>query len=142
GRTLALAGDLYGPDENSKSAVVVWDLRKRQPRLILDHARAFVQYMDFAPDGRSLLTLGFVDTDARIWDPRDGTLRQTIHLCEPGSYHVHAVCFAPDSRHFAAAMGNGTVYILRVEPGPANVAVVTRRPAAAHKVSEAPADLW
>ena len=142
GRTLALAGDLYGPDENSKSAVVVWDLRKRQPRLILDHARAFVQYMDFAPDGRSLLTLGFVDTDARIWDPRDGTLRQTIHLCEPGSYHVHAVCFAPDSRHFAAAMGNGTVYILRVEPGPANVAEVTRVPAAAPKVSEAPADLW
>ncbi|HEV3118050.1 MAG TPA: hypothetical protein VGY58_13430, partial [Gemmataceae bacterium] len=141
GRTLALAGDLYGGDDRSKSAVVLWDLRNRQPRLVLDHGQA-VQYMDFAPDGRSLLTLGFVDTDARIWDPRDGKLRETIRLCEPGAYHVHAVRFAPDSRHFAAAMGNGTVYILRVQPGPADVAEVTRAPAASTKVQEAPGDLW
>jgi WD40 repeat protein/beta-lactamase regulating signal transducer with metallopeptidase domain len=141
GRTLALSGALYGPDDRSKYVVLLWDLAKQQARLTLDHDQDFVQYLDFAPDGRSLVTLGFRATTARVWDPRDGKLRETHRLCDPGAYRVQAVRFAPDSRHFATAMGNGTVYLLRIQPPPENVAEVSAPPAPPAPAVAA-AELW
>jgi WD40 repeat protein/beta-lactamase regulating signal transducer with metallopeptidase domain len=141
GRTLALAGTHFDSSDQSHQVVLLWDVAKQQPRLILDHEHEAVQYMDFASDGRSLVTLGFRATNARIWDPRDGTLRATIKLCEPGAYRVQAVRFAPDSRHFAAALANGTIYLLRAPAAPEKVAEATRMPAPAEEV-ENPSELW
>jgi WD40 repeat protein len=109
GRTLALAGTTYQTDDR----LVLWDVRKRQPRLVLNRGPAAVSHLAFAPDGRSLLAVGY--TNAQVWDPRDGKLRETIPLWEPGIFRVRQVAFAPDSRHFAAAMGNGVAYVLRIQ---------------------------
>jgi WD40 repeat protein len=142
GRTLALSGSLFGADDSSKNVVVLWNVPKQQPRLILETGKSFAQYLDFAPDGRSLVSLGWAENVAQVWDPRDGKLRESIRLSDPGVYRVRGVRFAHDSRHIAAAMGNGTVYVLRTQPAPEHVPEVTKVPARAAKVTESPTDLW
>jgi hypothetical protein len=141
GRTLALSGTIYGSDEQGTAVVVLWDMAKQRPRLLLDHAQGNPQYLDFAPDGRSFVTVGFQDAIARVWDPRNGKLRETIRLCEPGPYHVNGVRFAADSRHFATAMGNGTVYLFRIQPPAADVKEVAMAPDALAKAVP-PTELW
>jgi WD40 repeat protein/beta-lactamase regulating signal transducer with metallopeptidase domain len=142
GKTLALSGTLYAKNDQGKQAVLLWDLTKQEPRLVLDLGKAGATYMDFAPDGRRLATLGFQDAVLRVWDPRDGQLRETIQLCEPGHYRVRDFRFAPDSRHIAVGMGNGTVYLLRLRPAPERVPQVVKVPAGLGEVGASPTELW
>jgi RNA polymerase sigma factor (sigma-70 family) len=137
GRTLALAGGSYDANNRFTSMVVLWDVAKQQPRLVLDRVAGASQ-LAFAPDGRSLLALSR-DNQARIWDPRDGKLRETIRLTEPGMFRVRHVAFAPDSRHFAAAMGNGVVYLLRIQAPAETVAEKTEPPSSPKAETPAPA---
>jgi len=78
---------------------------------------------------------------AQVWDPRNGTLRETIRVCEAGLFAIRDIATAPDSRHFAAALGNGTARIFRLKPAPEKVEPREPMPAIAAK-PEPPVDLW
>ncbi len=141
GRTLALSGSLHDASDKSTYVIMLWDVARQAPRLVLEHGKEPVEYLDFAPDGKSLVAAGFRDAEARIWDPRDGKLRATIRLADPGPFRVHGIRFAPDSRHIAAAMGNGTIYLLRPPAVPDGIAEVTRVPPRPPELDD-PAGLW
>lgn len=119
GRTLALCGWQHGDDDQRRAVVVLWDVPKERPRLALDQEAAGVAALAFSPDGRTLIAASNQDATIRVWDPRDGRLRETIALHTPHVFALQSVAFAPDSRHFAAAMGNGTIRIFRIAPPPA-----------------------
>ncbi|HJT31357.1 MAG TPA: redoxin domain-containing protein [Pirellulales bacterium] len=121
GRTLALCGWQYGDDDQRRAVVVLWDSPKERPRLALDQQTSGVAALAFSPDGRTLITGSNIDATVRVWDPRDGTLRETIALHAPPMFALNALAFAPDSRHFAVAMGNGTIRIFRIAKAPADV---------------------
>ncbi len=114
--TLAVAGTIYGPDDRSQFVVVLWDIPKRRRRLVLDLGQETVRHLAFAPDGRSLVTVDSEGKTLRIWDPRDGSLRQTIPFPKPEHNSVKGLAIAPDSLHVATAMANGTTYLLRIQP--------------------------
>ncbi len=137
GSVIALAGwDNEGQDR-SKAIIVLWSLAEDRPFYRLDQ---WVDHLAFSPDGRTLLGVGR-DGNALVWDPRNGTLRETIRVCEPGQFAIRDIAIAPDSRHFAAAMGNGTARIFRLKPAPDRaqprepLPVVAARP-------EPPVDGW
>ena len=83
---------------------MLWGLAEDRPLYRLDQS---ADHLAFSPDGRTLLGVGR-DGIAQVWDPRNGTLRETIRVCEAGHFAIRDIAVAPDSRHFAAALGNGT----------------------------------
>ncbi len=137
GRVMALAGWDYRDEEKGRPVVVLWGLAEKRPLYRLDQ---WADHLAFSPDGRTLLGVGH-DGLARAWDPRNGTLRETIRVCEAGDFAIRDVAVAPDSRHFAAALGNGTARIFRLAPVPAQVEPREPLPAIAAR-PEPPIDLW
>lgn len=125
GHTLALCGSQYGDDDQRRAIIVLWNAQKERPRLALDQQTNAVAALTFSPDGRTLITGSNIDATVRVWDPRDGTLRETIALQAPPIFALNAMAFAPDSRHFAVAMGNGTLRIFRIAAPPADVPLAT-----------------
>ncbi len=138
GRVIALAGWDYKDEEKGKPVVVLWGLAEERPLYLLDQGAA--DHLGFSPDGRTLLG---VDRDglAHVWDPRNGTLRETTRVCEAGHFAIRDIAVAHDSRHFAAALGNGTARIFRLKPAPENVEPRQPLPAIAAR-PEPPIDLW
>jgi WD40 repeat protein len=137
GRVIALAGWNYQDEENGKPVVVLWGLAEERPLYRLDQA---ADHLAFSPDGRTLLGVGR-DGLAHVWDSRNGTLRETIRVCEAGDFAIRDITVARDSRHFAAALGNGTARIFRLEPAPEKVEPREPLPAVAAR-PEPPIDLW
>jgi WD40 repeat protein/beta-lactamase regulating signal transducer with metallopeptidase domain len=137
GRVIALAGWNYQDEEKGEPVVVLWGLAEERPLYRLDQ---WADHLAFSPDGRTLLGVGR-DGLARVWDPRNGTLRETIRICDGGQYAIRGIAVAPDSRHFAAALGNGTARIFRLKPAPAEVEPREPLPAIAAR-PEPPIDLW
>jgi WD40 repeat protein/beta-lactamase regulating signal transducer with metallopeptidase domain len=137
GRVVALAGWDYRDETKGKPEVVLWGLAERRPLYRLDQ---WADHLAYSPDGRTLLGVGR-DGLARAWDPRNGTLRETIRVCEAGHFAIRDITVAPDSRHFAAALGNGTARIFRLEPSPGKVEPREPLPEIAAR-PEPPVDLW
>ncbi|MBI3462346.1 MAG: redoxin domain-containing protein, partial [Planctomycetes bacterium] len=124
GKTLALVGSVYENDKG-RPVVLLWDLASNQERLLIDLGDGGVNLLAYSPDGRTMVSVDH-EGKARFWDPRSGKLRDTVALCPRGQQRVNHVAFSPDSRHLAAAMGNGVVYILRVPPPEAAEAVAVK----------------
>jgi WD40 repeat protein/beta-lactamase regulating signal transducer with metallopeptidase domain len=141
GRTLALSGYVYGADEQSTEVLIFWDVTKQRPRLTIDLGRFGTDTLTFAPDGRSLLGGAWRNAIVRVWDPRDGKLRETHQFPTPPPGSITDLRFAPDSRHYAAAMSNGTIDVFRIEPPPENVPERTTAAAPPVRPSD-PTVLW
>ncbi len=137
GNMIALAGWDYVGDEKGKAMIVLWDLAADRPLYRLEQS---AEHLAFTPDGRTLVGVGR-DGKAQVWDPRNGTLRETIHVCEAGHFAIRDVAVAPDSRHFATAMGNGTARLFRLSPAPERVEPRDPLPVIAAR-PEPPIDLW
>jgi WD40 repeat protein len=137
GRVIALAGQNFQNDEKGTQVVILWGLAEERPLYRLDQ---WTDHLVFSPDGRTLLGVGH-DGLAQVWDPRNGTLRETIRVCEAGQFAIRDIAAAPDSRHFAAALGNGTARIFRLRPAPETVQPREPLPAVAAR-PEPPIDLW
>jgi WD40 repeat protein len=58
------------------------------------------------------------DGTVRLWDEKTG--RETILRFGPPGAEIRQLTFSPDGRHLITANGNGTVYILRLAPPPAD----------------------
>jgi WD40 repeat protein/tRNA A-37 threonylcarbamoyl transferase component Bud32 len=80
------------------------------PVVLKGHASGIVR-ADFAPDGKLLASAGS-DGHLVLWDATSGQRLDRWQLPGP----VHHVAFAADGRHLATANGNGTAYILRLDP--------------------------
>jgi hypothetical protein len=141
GGTLVLTGSLYDAADNRKEVILLWDMAKQQSRLVLPCGQFGGAYLVFAPDGRSLVAIDYTG-EARVWDPRDGKLRETLQVHGGGPRCVRQVAFAPDSRHFITAMGNGVVYILRIQPPPEHVNEVTRIDPRTQAMESPRTDFW
>jgi WD40 repeat protein/peroxiredoxin len=137
GKIIALAGWDYDGDGIGKAIVVFWDLAADRPLFRLEQ---WADHLAFTPDGRTLLGVGR-DGLAQVWDPRNGTRRETIQVCEAGEFAIRDLAIAPDSRHFATAMGNGTARIFRLSPPPERVEPREPLPVMAPR-AEPPIDLW
>lgn len=75
------------------------------------------EQMRFAPDGKSLVTLGRDGNHLKQFDAVTG--KKLREWTFPGTVWTFAI--ASDSRHLALANSNGTTYILRLEAAPAGV---------------------
>jgi WD40 repeat protein/formylglycine-generating enzyme required for sulfatase activity len=103
GQTVATAG-------NDKF-VWLWDLTRDVAPVKLPTGY-YVGGVAFSPDGRFLASLG--SSTLVVWDVAAQKKHWECKL--PGA--AGRVRFAADGRHLATANGNGTVYILRLEPAP------------------------
>ena len=128
---------LSSGQEKGKPVIVLWGMAEDRPLYRLDQS---AEHLAFSPDGRTLLGVGR-DGNALVWDPRNGTLRETIRVCEAGHFAIRDIAVAPDSRHFAAAMGNGTARIFRLQPAPETVEPREPLPVVAARL-DPPGDLW
>ena len=115
GKVLAVAGRVAGPSDSGRSVLILWDVAKKGRRLVIDQGDRFIEKLVFARDGNSIVAVSSREGKLRVWNPRDGSLRQTITFPDPGHFRILDVACAPDGRHVATAMGNGTVYILRLD---------------------------
>ena len=137
GSVIALAGRNYEGQDKGKPIIVLWGLAENRPLYRLDQ---WADHLAFSPDGRTLLGVGR-DGNAHVWDPRNGTLRETIRVCEAGHFAIRDIAIAPDSRHFAAGLGNGTARIFRLKPAPVWVEPREPLPIAVAR-PDPPVDLW
>lgn len=137
GRVLAMAGWDYRDENKGKPVIFLWGPAEDRPLYRLDQ---WADHLAFAPDGRTLLGVGR-DGLALAWDPRNGTLRETIRVCEPGTFAIRDIAASPDGRHFAAALGNGTARVFRLKPAPDTVEPRPTLPPVAAR-PETPTDLW
>jgi RNA polymerase sigma factor (sigma-70 family) len=142
GKTLAVAGWMASSSDIGRNVLILWDVAKQRRRLAVDQGDGQVEKVLYASDGKSVVTASSRMGKLRVWDPRDGSLRQTITFPDPGHFRILDVAFAPDGQHVATAMGNGTAYILRIDAprdGVEEVAIVAPGPSS---VAPAKSDLW
>ena len=94
GRVLALTA-IKDSGHAQRAVVILWGLVERRPIYQLDcDERAGATRLAFAADGRTLLGVGR-DGLARVWDPRNGTLREKVQIAEPGQFVIRDIAFAP-----------------------------------------------
>jgi WD40 repeat protein/beta-lactamase regulating signal transducer with metallopeptidase domain len=142
GRVLALSGMSDEKGKQRKAVVILWGLAEGRVVYQLEFAEEQgATHLSFSKDARTLLGVGR-DGLGRVWDPRNGTLRETIQVAEAGrEFVIRDIAFAPDGRHFAAALGNGTARIFRIKPAPP--AAEPRPPVVVErKKPEPPGELW
>jgi WD40 repeat protein len=144
GKMLAVAGISYDNSDESTNVVVLWDVTRKKTRLIIDLGEKVPSQLAMSPDGRSLVTLPWRGSELRVWDPRDGRLRETIQVRQPSHLrlHVQDIEFARDSRHLAAAMGNGTVYLLRIQEPSTAVQLKSTELSSPQSPEALPRDIW
>lgn len=67
----------------------------------------------FSPDG-SRLAGSTCDGQVHLWDPQTGVKKKSITIGPPQT-SVTGLAFTPDGRHLVAAVGNGTICVLRLD---------------------------
>jgi len=85
-----------------------WDGDKMIETKRLDKHTSPVTGVAFSPDGRWLVSVG-EDNQIVVWDAATGSCSKSWELRWP----IHAVAWAPDSRHFIVANANGTLFVFR-----------------------------
>jgi WD40 repeat protein len=102
GRTLASGG--------ADRTVRLWDLTARQQRAVLQGHEMEVSGVLLAPDGKTVASCG-LDGRVILWDAASGAKQAEWELPGP----VRGLALSADGR-LATANGNGTVYLLRLQP--------------------------
>jgi WD40 repeat protein len=108
----------FAPDNKSLAVstharvVKIWDATRKEEKRTLTGLTALCKSLAFSPDG-TLLAGTQPDGRVIVWNLVSGEAR-AWNLPDP----VHAVAFAPDSRHLATGNANGTIYILRLAEPP------------------------
>lgn len=142
GRTLAVAGRQYNQNNEPFNVVVLWDIESEKTRLTIELGETYPAQIAFAPDDRSLLVVPASESTVKVWDPRNGQLRETIQLAASTGWHtLSEVKFASDSRHIVAPTGYGVVSIARIKEPPHDVALKTIEVDATPR-EPPPRDLW
>jgi WD40 repeat protein len=104
-RTLAAASGDNGQ-------LQVWDAVAGKVKFPLEGHSKRVDSLSYSPDGRYFASAG-QDGWVILWDPE--SRRKKVQAWQlPGV--VNQVLFAPDGRHLITVNGNGSVYILRINP--------------------------
>jgi WD40 repeat protein/serine/threonine protein kinase len=103
-KTLARAG--------SDFVVTLWDVSGQKQTGSLAGHNSQVSGLAFTPDGKTLIS---ADLDGRVilWDPQAGKSNPKLRewkLPRP----IYALALAPDGRHIALGLGNGSIVILRI----------------------------
>jgi WD40 repeat protein/serine/threonine protein kinase len=105
GRTLAAASGDNGQ-------IQVWDAVAGKVKFPLEGHSKRVESLSYSPDGRYFASAGS-DGWVILWEPE--SRRKKVQAWQlPGV--VSQVVFAPDGRHLITVNGNGSVYILRINP--------------------------
>jgi WD40 repeat protein/serine/threonine protein kinase len=113
--TLAWSPDGQKLASSDYSRVRVWDMTARPPRMIVEAGEGHTSVC-WSPDGTRLAAADEFGS-LTIYSAHALKPLHTIKL--PGS--IRDVHFHPDGQHLATANGNGTVYILRLDPQIAGV---------------------
>ncbi|MEO0564228.1 MAG: WD40 repeat domain-containing protein, partial [Chloroflexota bacterium] len=93
---------------------LVWDLETGEITARFEGQLNQVRSVDFAPDGRSVLTTGF-NGIAFLWDVRSQT--RSLSVNEDAYPSMSDGAFAPDGETFAVALGTGDVQVYDVATG-------------------------
>jgi WD40 repeat protein len=99
GKVLASAGD--------DGTVRIWDVAKRNQRLVIQVSRNSLEAVAFSPDGRLVVT-GDVDGTVGVWDWATGKSRA---LLRANNGLVQDVAFSPDGRLIASGGQDGVVRV-------------------------------
>jgi WD40 repeat protein len=73
-----------------------------------------VTALAYSPDGRLLATTGFLEYVVRLWDARNGKLRNELNS---GPLGTRAIAFSPDGDLLATAQSDGSAILWGVEDG-------------------------
>ncbi|MEQ8789221.1 MAG: hypothetical protein RIC55_23110 [Pirellulaceae bacterium] len=85
--------------------VILWDVAKQEKVAVLDMETSQGSYVDFTPDGRTLITAGpTVGTSGiiRIWDVKTQQMRASV---DPGDGLIWAIDVSPDGKYLATGSG-------------------------------------
>ncbi len=104
GKTVASQGD--------DGTVRLWDVATRQPIVVLRGYQTRFDNLAFSPDGTTVLS-GSPNGTLSLWSLTSRTAR----LIRAGINQVTDVAFNTDGTILAAALGNGTVFLLDVPTG-------------------------
>lgn len=111
GKTLAVA-------EYASSTVRLWDVGTgKLQRALLGGGLCEWSSLAFSPDGKTLV-VARDDATVTLWNPDDGSRRQTYRLQPRCFGTIFDVAFTPDGRHLVTGNANGTLYVLRLQRGP------------------------
>jgi len=105
---------LASGEAGDRPAVVVWDLDKERPRLVLEGSSGTIWSVAFSPDGNLLATSAAFERGVRIWDLVSGRLGWMTAGHDLGT---NAVAFSPDQRTLASVGDDGKARLWSVEKG-------------------------
>jgi len=101
----------------SLHALSTWSLTSDPPQqiqqLLAPQAGIEPRSVAYSPDGRQL-AVAYANGQIWLHDLETGTVSRKLQL--PGG--VRHVLFTTDNRHLITANGNGTIYVVRLEPAP------------------------
>lgn len=115
---IAVFGRAFDDANQPHGRIVLWNWKEQKVASVLELGHHAPNAMDVSPDEKSIVTIDSRAGIAKVWDTRDLSERESHRLCRGGSFFMQDVQFATDSRHFATAMGNGTIYISRIQSPP------------------------
>lgn len=101
GHTDAVKATAFSPDGRTlatgsvDNTVKLWDVAGGGLRRTLNAHKGGVQWLTFAPDSRTLASVGIEDHTVKLWDARSGLLRRTLHWDD---LDAEQPFFSPDGR--------------------------------------------
>jgi WD40 repeat protein/serine/threonine protein kinase len=91
----------------------IWDVRTGASKQTLEGQSVITDSLAFSPDGATLASAGHVDGTVKLWNVRDGKLKQTIKAHDAPT----AVAFSPDGKTLATGGYDGKLKLWDAEGG-------------------------